>query len=194
MENPNPYAYTIDSPLVNTSSRAAEALRHLQILGITALPQATGIIEIGSGQGGVTQALRALAPHAPLIAIDQDTSPRVQEAAQINNAIFFRADIAAFSTDGLNQLIQAHHVKNIVAFRIPAVVAHDIITKLSHANFEGQFAFSIIQLPQETEGLRRMSIGNSFLRDRKRTFEENRLITEYGYCVTYPLVNEEEVA
>lgn len=194
MEKQNPFSYTKDAPLVTLSSRNREAFYHLQTLGITALPASEGIMEIGSGQGGVTQALRALAPDAPFIAIDLDTDPTVQEAAEKNRAQFFGQDTTTMSPNELNNLLQAHTITTIVAFRIPAVVAYDMIHKLTQIGFEGQLAFSVIELPQEADGLRKVAQLTSHIRNDMQTFSENRMMTEYGYRITFPLVEKEEVA
>lgn len=175
------------------SSRINEALLHLKQLDPLTLAPHQGLLQIGSGNGHETQALRQLYPLSPLLAIDADPRSEVRNAASNNNAAFLHGDITQFAADELDQLIQGGHVKQIVGMRIPAEVVLYLMQTLPHTSFDGKLLVSIVDHKREEDSQRKLAHMIP-LRRSVQTFDEGRLKTERGYSVTFPLVSEENVA
>lgn len=175
----------------NPQFRINEAASHLTRLGLTS--QEGSILEVGSGQGGVTAALRRRNPFSPIIATDTDTRPEVQEAAKTNNALFLEKDMGNISAQELEKLLKMHDMHTIVGMRIPAQVALHLADTLHSIGFNGDFIFSILVIPKDQDALRQLHIKHHNVL-QKYIFSEDRLATEYGYKLAYPLVKDEKVA
>ncbi len=122
------------------------------------LPLPHGVLEVGPGFGGVTQAYRQVFPDAYLVAIDAD--PRATEVAKQNNIVddFTEGDVTHLSDGELkkrlglsetNSEANAQKIDHISALRTSGPLVLFLLEALPRIGYKGVFLFSLFQETDE---------------------------------------------
>lgn len=151
-------------------------------------------MEIGSGVGGGTRALREQFVDSHLSLIDRD--PRAAKIAYMHQLGAFRlADVTKLSPEKLGQLLHLQDtneppVDHISMLRTAGEAILALLQVLSQTSFRGELFFSLIM---QTDRQHLVEVVNSLqnLSDQGRisfqtfTMHEGRDFTEKGWLVTF---------
>lgn len=161
--------------------RATQAYDHLnRLIG----NQISGnVLEIGLGNGGVTQALIRLGA-TPSLAIDKDQ--RAFTTAEELCITFQEKDISEYTVIELDELLKSFSITTIIALRTAVPAMHQLLQKLSCSSFRGIVVGSIIE---ESEKI----ADSHVFRSSVIRFQGNilplvqipRLMTETGFVIDY---------
>lgn len=163
------------------AERAVIARRDLSLMLGHAQFQPKGILECGSGIGGVTQALKDMYPSVPIAAIDLGSDSQIVKAAASQNASFTELDARSLKPDDM-RAFAASGVDTVVAMRMPAEVVLHLVKTLRSANFHGVLVASVIDIPVEQTALRELAHQKDMT---VFSLEESRLLTERGYLAEF---------
>lgn len=189
-EQAEPYAHYRDLVTSGDTAhqrllRSKEAQRDISLLlGKTSI-QPTGFLEIGSGIGGVTKALREDYPTLPIVTMDINGDSLVESSAELHGTTFIRGDASTIDEAFIRQL-QEQGINTIVAMRMPGEIILHVLNLISNMGSKVTLIASIIDIPHETRTMRQLAASKNtrFMILR----EEPRLIREVGYA--FPLVEK----
>lgn len=127
------------------------------------------ILELGSGGGGVTQALNEFFDPNQIVALDRDI--RAKSVAESNGANFVELDVLASETEKLIGLIEKNDIDLVFATRTSSAVALKVARALLESNKEITYVFSYVVNGDSEE-----SMGD--LRRFMRTELEGKVVKE----------------
>lgn len=100
------------------------------------------ILEIGSGTGAETKALKKWCEQNPVVALDRD--PRAAKAASQNGVAFIELDLERATDEEILKIIRTHNIGGILALRTSGVIAERLANLIDSNKFDGICAFSLI--------------------------------------------------
>lgn len=144
------------------------------------------LIEIGSGSGATTLAIKEIYPQSKVTAIDHD--PRAQEILKDNPAIenFLLLDVRQLSDSQGRELFATADL--VVALRTSVQVGAHLLPKLAEWGFKGQFIFSWIRESDEQHYQGEIQMINRAVSDNqitRHTLNEGRAFNEQAHVVDY---------
>jgi len=148
------------------------------------------ILEIGTGYGRVSQALRIMYPNANIIGYDYDDSVGIKRMARKNGITLVSEDITLVSLEELNSLIRSNNIGYVVGLETSGRVASYLLSGLTDIGFYGNFGFSLITMVEERDHLNNlhMKLGklhsNNTIHYLKIPLDE---CSEIGYAITYSI-------
>lgn len=154
--------------------RQGEVIQQLDLIGIRQ-GKFTSILEVGSGFGGETSALKILFPRAKILAIDRDD--RAAVSARLNKTDFKRVDLLTMFTKDFSRSLKNRQVDLILALRSSPEVIDYLLTNTT----QGLVVASMIRDSDQLSFENLMSrYGQAISLEERRGWNEFAWVKDFG--------------